>query len=157
MIRLRRGSEADHPALLTLRSGPGQERFAGRFADWPEAARDPRYLHVIERQGRIVGLFRIDPAFDARVPGLPAGAHGVRGLLIDAASQGTGIGTAVMEGLPAHLRACHPGLRLVWLTVDHDNPGARRLYERTGWVRHLPDFAGTDGPEHVFRRELGSA
>ncbi len=152
--RLRRAVAADVPALERLRPAGGQEGLVGVFADWPEETRDPAFLHVIEHGGAPVGFFRIDPAFQDRDPRLPEGAHGLRGLLIDAAVQGRGIARAAFTVLPGHLRACH-GLAEVFLSVERPNTRAIRLYEATGWVSAgLPDFEGRSGPELVLRRDL---
>ena len=152
--RLRRATLADFPALGLMRPAPDQAGLVGRFADWPDETRDRAFLHVIEHEGAPVGFFRIDPAFHDRDPRLPPGAHGLRGLLIDAGRQGRGIGRAALTALPGHLRACHD-LTEVFLTVDRPNTRAIHLYEATGWTPvGLPDLAGRSGPEMVMRRDL---
>ena len=140
--------------LLAIRLAPGQEDFVGPFSEWPEDARDPAHLHVIDAGVGPVGFFRIDPAFHARIPTLPPGSHGLRGLLIDRDHQGRGLGARALRALPDHIRRSYPGLGRLWLTVDAPNTLAHALYLRTGWVRGGPDVAGRDGLEHLLRLDL---
>lgn len=50
---------------------------------------------------------------------------------LEAVPQNEGIGTALVETAERHARRL--GARRVGLAVEHDNPGARRLYERLGY------------------------
>ena len=137
-----------------MRRAPGQEGYVGLYEDWPKEMRAPENLHVIDDGDGPVGFFRIDPAFDLRVPSLTKGSHGLRGLLIDARLQGRGLGRSVMEALPVYLSGRFPGLRHVFLTVDAPNDRAHRLYRGTGWLPHGPDHAGDNGIEYVLRLDL---
>ena len=124
------------------------------YGQWSAEARG-HDLHLICEERTLRGFFRIDRALDRRDPRLPPGAHGLRGLLIDAAHQGRGLGRAAFEALPGYIRRCYPALSEIWLTVDADNTPAIRLYEATGWERApLDPFPGRSGPEPVYRRVI---
>jgi ribosomal protein S18 acetylase RimI-like enzyme/tellurite resistance-related uncharacterized protein len=77
---------------------------------------------VIEVDGAPVGRLRVTRE---------AGRIELSGIQLLAAFRGHGIGTAVVLGLQAE--ASRAGLPLE-LSVDHDNPRARALYERLGFV-----------------------
>ena len=127
-----------------------------RFDELPPAARRRHHIHVIGQDGGPVGFFRIDPDFNRRDPRLPRGAHGLRGLLIDAGRQRAGIGKAAFARLPDYTREHYPALKALWLTVDALNAPAIGLYAQSGWTADaLPPFPGHDGPERVFRLNLG--
>ena len=154
-VSLRLATRSDLAALSAIRLGPGQDNFVSTFDDWPDAARDMSHLHIIDANRAAAGFFRIDPEFQRRDPRLPNGTHGLRGLLIDAARQGQGIGHAAFTALPDHLRSTYPELDAVWLTVDTPNTAAIRLYEATGWQRSpLGTFIGPGGPEWIYRLPL---
>ena len=85
---------------------------------------DRRPLWVAERDGRVVGFV-----------GLEAGE--VTHLYVEPASQGAGIGAALLE----HVLALATGDLQLW--VFQRNDGARRLYERHGFrLVELTDGAG---------------
>ena len=60
-------------------------------------------------------------------------AYWIGGFVIDAEHQGKGYGRAAMEALLAHL-AKQPGYREAALSIDAENPVARRLYASLGFV-----------------------
>ena len=133
---------------------PEQESFVGSAAESLRLAPPDRDFHLGLDGEDVVAFFTIDPGFSARIPRLPDGAHGLRGLIVDPARQGRGYGRALMEALPAYLAARYPGLDSIWLSVDLGNAAARRLYARTGWRLDGPEIPGREGPEAVLRLEL---
>ena len=158
MIALCPLARADVARVQGLTLAPGQDGFVGTIADMTDAPDPLQDFHVIEQGAAPVGFFKIDRAYERRHPELGAGAHALRGLLIDAAHQGRGLGRAAMGLLPGYIRAHYPAARHLWLTVDADNAAAIALYTASGWQRE-PGFAyvGRVGPEVRFCLPLTSA
>src|SRR6266853_810725 len=79
--------------------------------------------------------------------GLPVGKIG-----IDGALQACGIGTLLVAAAEQRIRA--RGHDRAELGVEHDNPRARRLYERLGYVAYgdQPAEWDTEGPYGVMVR-----
>ena len=57
----------------------------------------------------------------------------VWGMFVQPGSRGHGVGTELLGAAVAHARSW-PGVRQVHLSVTSSSPGARRLYERAGFV-----------------------
>jgi ribosomal protein S18 acetylase RimI-like enzyme len=91
-------------------------------------------ISVIELGGVPVGRLRV--VRDAQCIELA-------GIQLHPSVQGRGIGTAIIEDLAAE--AVEAGADLV-LSVEHDNPRARALYERLGFV-----YVGEDTKEARLR------
>ncbi len=109
---------------------PEETDWRAGYADWSrELIAEGPGLFVIEYAGSPVGRLRTAPADDALE---------VCGLQIMPSSQGLGIGTGL-------LRSLHDASPLV-LGVEKDNPRARALYLRLGFV----DVGQTD-EEHRMR------
>jgi ribosomal protein S18 acetylase RimI-like enzyme len=143
--------------VLAIEVEPEQVRFAGTPASAVAVAdREPaRHSVVIVRDGTPVGYFQLDRR---SVPGAPAGPHilGLRGLAIDRAVQGQGIGRAALLRLPAYVRERFPERRIVALTVNVDNPAALALYARTGFHDAGTGLylGGHAGPQQVLLLEV---
>ena len=155
MIRLTRLADADLHRLAHLSLAPEQRVFVGD----PAALTPARGLDVyaVEAADGIVGMFRIDCdyAFRRGHDFASTGDLGLRGLLIDEAHQGQGLGAALLAELPAMLARDYPQARRILLTVNLRNPRARRAYAKAGW-RTLPDLylGGSAGPQHVMALRL---
>ncbi|MGZ8694830.1 MAG: N-acetyltransferase family protein [Gaiellaceae bacterium] len=97
---------------------------------------DQRPIWVAERDGRVVGFIGLD-------------AGEVTHLYVEPASQGTGIGAALME----HVMALSTGGLHLW--VFQRNAAARRFYERHGFrLTELTDGAGNmeREPDALYER-----
>jgi ribosomal protein S18 acetylase RimI-like enzyme len=83
---------------------------------------------VAEVAGRVVGYVRVAPPTP-----LPSNAHvqQVRGLLVDPALRGRGIGRALLDAAVDLARS--RGARRLWLRVLRTNPAAQRLYAAAGF------------------------
>ncbi len=92
-----------------------------------QLAEDPTGTGVIELDGRPVGRLRV-----ARHPG----SVELCGIQLDPSVQGRGIGTAIIRQLQQE--AADRGVPLD-LGVERDNPNARRLYDRLGFLQYAED------------------
>ena len=127
-------------------------------ADGAEMIRDDAAgisFHEIRRGDEIVGCFKLDPLYHERHDFARAFSIGLRGVLVDAGSQGTGIGRKAMGMLGGYVRARFPRAREVVLTVNHHNPGARAVYLAAGFRDDGEDFlGGARGPQRIMRLAL---
>lgn len=93
------------------------------------ADRGPDSFLVAEVDGRVGGYVALHQ-------GIPLSSHEhvmeINGLAVDPALQGRGVGEALVRGAVA--AAAARGARKVSLRVLGENVGARRLYERCGFV-----------------------
>lgn len=139
--------------LAALRQLPGQ--YAGDGAEMILDDTPGISFHEIRRGDRVVGCFKLDPLFHQRHDFARADSIGLRGVLVDAAAQGSGIGRLALAQLRDYVRARFPRAREVVLTVNHLNPGARALYLASGFRDEGEDFlGGTRGPQHIMRLSL---
>lgn len=141
-------------AVLALRVHPEQVPFAGEMPGLLEAAEaDPHQVPMCILSGEdVVGFFRLDftPGAVARREFGP-GSVGLRSFLIGRERQGEGLGTAALHALTAWLRGRHPGVRVLALSVNQHNPGARRAYEKVGFrLDGEPYLGGPAGPQDVM-------
>lgn len=134
---------------------PAQEPFCGTIAGHFAADEPSCDFHLIARDTRAVGFFKIDRAYDAHFDFVGPGELGLRGVMIDAAEQGRGTGKAAMAALGPYLRRHYPQAETLFLTVNEINPVARAVYLACGFVdtggRYL---GGKIGPQHILRMNL---
>jgi GNAT superfamily N-acetyltransferase len=116
---------------------------AEREARWRERPIDGAL--VWEQGGRVVGVVQIGPAAEDPADGL------LRGLYVDPAAQGAGVGTALHDHALAELRAA--GFAEATLWVFTANGHAREFFAARGWA---PDGARdrSEAPELRYRREI---
>ena len=134
---------------------PGQEPFCGTIAGHFEANEPDCDFHVVIRDGRAVGFFKIDRAYPRRYPFARAGEIGLRGMMIDRREQGRGTGKAAMLALGPYLRTGYPQAPGCVLTVNAVNLPARAIYLAGGFrdeggLHH----GGRIGPQHILRMDL---
>ena len=84
---------------------------------------------IADVNGQAVGSCTVGPASPTRAS--ETGHVGVLGILVNRRYRGQGIGEAMMRRT---LELCRGQFELVRLSVFADNEGARRLYERLGFV-----------------------
>ena len=155
MIVLAPLSKADPAPVAHVAVAPEQQPFcgtiAGHFAD-----ADPQVdFHMITRDGRAVGFFKIDRGYHARFDFAGPGDLGLRGVMIDRTEQGRGTGKAAMAALGAYLPPLYPDARLLWLTVNTVNTAAVAVYRAAGFAddgRIWPH--GRIGPQHIMQLPL---
>jgi len=144
-IIVRAARDADLPAVLALYAQPGVDDGAmlslaeardilARFARYP----DYRLL-VAERDGRVVGTYALLVMDNLGHLGAPSAI--VEGVMVDPATQGQGIGRAMMRHAmrEAERRGCY---KLV-LSSNLKRDRAHAFYEGLGFEQHGLSFCVT--------------
>ncbi len=134
---LRRAAADDVPAIVALltddplgaaREGADPAAYATAFA---AVDADPAHLLLVaDDGGSVVGTLQL-----SFLPGLSRGGAlraQVEGVRVAAAARGRGLGEAMLRWCAEESR--RRGAGLVQLTTDVRRPGARRFYERLGYV-----------------------
>ncbi|MCW2994595.1 MAG: family N-acetyltransferase [Conexibacter sp.] len=112
-----------------------------RVARWESGSLDGAF--VAEVEGRVVGVVQVGPDPDDPARGL------LRGLNVEPAAQGAGIGTALYEHALAELQRA--GFAEVVLWVFAENGHARGFYERRGWRADGATGTTAEAPELRYR------
>ncbi len=149
-------SEVDRDAVLTLRRGPGQERFLGsmesHFEDAIEDARAcPRMWSVHDGEA-LVGFVMISDGIPAETLAADddiIGPYYLWRLLVDERYQGRGYGAATIDAVVAYLRT-RPGADVLWTSCQRGEGGPQPFYERYGFV----DNGESKWGETVLRLDL---
>ncbi|WP_265499868.1 GNAT family N-acetyltransferase [Paracoccus beibuensis] len=137
---------------------PEQEPFSGTIAGHFTVGEPLCDFHVIRRDGHAVGFFKIDRDYASRMELARPGELGLRGVMIDRAWQGRGIGKAAMALLREHLCQHYPKARGCVLTVNTINAAARAVYLSAGFRDGRELYhGGKIGPQHVLRLDLWPA
>lgn len=157
MISLHRLDPAELHRLARLRTGPGQQRFVGSGAGMIRDPAEGVTFHEIRApDGRAVGMFKLDPLYWRRHDFATPQDVGLRGLLIDAAEQGKGFGSAALVALAAHVHGLMPDRQRLFLTVNTANPIALRAYRRARFKDHGGIYLGSySEPQFVLWLALG--
>ena len=152
-----RGAELDHTERMPLAAGhrlvdgpPPVEDYlrlrrdsglSPKTADQATAAiaGSWTFRHVLDTEGDVVGM--------GRVVGDGGWYFLIADMAVLPAHQGRGIGSAVLDALLDHIRACAPAGAYVTLTAD---PPGTRLYESRGFTDVAPDRTGM---HHVMPSE----
>ena len=148
-------ARADVARAMHLELGWDQADFVGTIEMMTATADAKQDFHIILRETRVVGFFKLDRGYPEGYPFAEPGDLGVRGVLVDRRMQGQGIGAAAMALLPDYARARYPDAHTLVLTVDCRNLRAQRAYERAGF-RHENrlHLGGRSGPELIMRFSL---
>jgi GNAT superfamily N-acetyltransferase len=118
-----------------------------REARWMAGPVDAAF--VAEVEGRVVGVVQVGPD-----PGAGPSAGRIRGLSVEPAAQGAGIGTALYEHACAELRAAGYVEAVLW--VFEANGHARGFCERRGWTPDGATGTTAEAPELRYRQNLGA-
>ncbi len=139
--------------LIHLRQLPGQ--YANDGAQMIRDDTPHLSFHAIHDGAELVGMFKLDPRYPDRHDFARDTDLGVRGVLIDMAHQGRGIGARAMAALPAYAAALYPDKHRLVLTVNLLNPIAYRAYRKAGFRDDGQIFTGgSRGPQHILWAEL---
>jgi GNAT superfamily N-acetyltransferase len=115
-----------------------------RLERW--TARPVEGAFVFEVEGRVVGVVQIGP--DPDDPALGR----LRGLYVEPAAQGAGVGTALYEHAVAELRRAGFAEAVLW--VFDANGHARGFYERRGWRPDGATGTAAEASELRYRQNL---
>jgi RimJ/RimL family protein N-acetyltransferase len=143
--------------VMALAPLPEQEPFSGAARDTlPAAELTPGRVGVVAlADGVPFGFLMLDAGPEVRVYAPGDGIVGVRGVYVDAASQGRGLGTEMLRALPPFARERYPGATHLALTVNTSNPRAIRAYRRAGFTdTGRLYYGGRLGPQHVLELAL---
>ncbi|MFE5484625.1 GNAT family N-acetyltransferase [Streptomyces sp. NPDC056527] len=114
---------------------------------------DSTDLVAVDARGRVVGWACLGPSRDtATAPDTGE----LYALYVQPSLTGSGIGRALLEAVHAHAHAAGFAPVLLWVLAG--NGGARRFYERAGYVAdgavQADDYDGVSVPEVRYRRAL---
>lgn len=127
---IRHGKEDDLPALEW--EGEYARYRATYRAAWDDVRRGQRALLVAEVGEWIVGQIFIHFSSPWPVPGADGGAGYLYAFRVRPEHRGRGIGRSLLDAAEATLTGA--GATHAVIAVAQDNPDARRLYERLGYV-----------------------
>ena len=131
MIELRAITEENFIDAFNLRLAPGQEAFVShpiRSLAQAYVYRDQCQPFGIYAEGKMVGYVMV--IYDYDVP-----EYDIWHMMIDASMQGRGFGAAALDRVIDYIRTRPFGdSGRIALTCNRDNPVARKLYERRGFV-----------------------
>ena len=133
------GTDAERAAVMTLRRGPGQERYLGSMARRPRmpwrGCPCPRMWSVHDGD-LLVGFVMISDGIPAE---RLAADHDIVGpyflwrLLIDERFQGRGYGAATIDAVVAYLQS-RPGADVLWTSCKAGPGSPQPFYLRYGFV-----------------------
>jgi GNAT superfamily N-acetyltransferase len=115
---------------------------------WRDAPLDGAW--VAEVGGRVVGVVQV-----GRRESDPAGVGALRGLYVEPAAQGAGVGAALHDHAVAALHDAGYAAATLWVFTG--NGHARGFYERRGWLADGVAGEWVGVPELRYRLELVSA
>jgi ribosomal protein S18 acetylase RimI-like enzyme len=146
---------SDRERVAQLAVHPDQLRFAGTVAEAFDSPQKGVDFHAMLMGDIPVGFFKIDQTYPVEHGFAEPGDLGLRAVIVDAARQGQGIGTAAMRALPAYLGVHYPQARRLWLTVNLQNPAAIASYRKGGFQDTGAIWPhGNAGPQHIMRLSL---
>jgi diamine N-acetyltransferase len=131
-------TDADREAVLTVRRGPGQDRFVGSVE---ESFRDAiTYAHACPRMwavyasDEVVGFAMISDGIpeDRLTDHHLIGPYYLWRLLIDERHQRRGYGTATLDAVVAYVRT-RPGADVLWVSIVPAEGSPQPFYERYGF------------------------
>ena len=131
MIELRAITEENFIDAFNLRLAPEQDEFVShpiRSLAQAYVYRDQCQPFGIYAEGKMVGYVMV--IYDYDVP-----EYDIWHMMIDASMQGRGFGAAALDRVIDYIRTRPFGdSGRIALTCNRDNPVARKLYERRGFV-----------------------
>ena len=131
MVGLRKISEENFIDAFQLKLAPAQESFVShpvRSLAQAYVYRDQCQPFGIYAEGKMVGYVMV--IYDYDVP-----EYDIWHMMIDESMQGHGYGSAALDQVISYIKTKPFGdSNRVALTCNKDNPAARRLYERKGFL-----------------------
>jgi hypothetical protein len=144
-------AEEDIAAVQALTVKPFQKIFSGPSVDLRAGTEAGFSVHVIKKQGTVVGMFGVDTRFHFGLAFALADTPGIRSFIIDQNKQGQGLGTEACRMMPFYLRSIVPMARGVYMLVHANNEGAFKSCFRGGWTDTGEKYTlGHTGPHHIL-------
>lgn len=133
---------------------PDQERFSGTPLELFDLENSSPHRHVflitVDDEVTGIGTFFTGPIPVSMWPPQRPAIQ-LLGFLIDHTMQGKGIGTRAARACRELASTVDPDAECVQLTVNVKNPGAKRAYEKAGFVAlEEPYLGGPAGPQHIM-------
>lgn len=154
---LRSISADEHEQIRETLSGmsltPDQAQFGGTPHSFLDLQNDPnRHVFLVYADELLVGIGSL---LTGEVPHelWPMGTPAVqfRGFVIDSRMQGKGIGTKAVLQVIELAKTVDPHAHHLTLSVNQRNPGAKRAYEKAGFiVLSEPYLGGPLGPQDIM-------
>lgn len=139
--------------LAQFQLAEDQRAFGGNPADFIDLESEPnRTVFLIYADHELVGVGSLlSGEVDAALWPMQTPAVQLRGFVIDGRMQGLGIGTTATKQVCELARDVDPNAEYLVLTVNQRNPGARRTYEKAGFlVWPSPYLGGPVGPQDIM-------
>ena len=141
----------DNDTIRKIKVKPFQQIFSGQTSDFVDKIEDGMSMHVIEQEGQIVGVFRMDKQFQYGFTFASFDTPGIGDFIVDEESQAKGVGTETCRLMPNYLRQFVPRARGVYFLVHVKNLGALKAFIRGGCVDTNEQYArGPTGPQHIL-------
>lgn len=141
--------------VLAMEVKPFQVVFCGTPLDALKQAGDGLGLHVILHNDDPVGLFMIDRQYHLAHTFAGSDSIGMRAMIIDAARQSAGFGTAACNQLPGYLRQHYPLKTAAYAAVHTRNAGALKALTKGGWQdTGTQNTRAATGPQSILRMPL---
>ncbi|NRD75060.1 GNAT family N-acetyltransferase [Shewanella sp. VB17] len=155
MLTIEKLQECDLSKVLKITLPETQIKFAETAKDFLSDNNDTTHLHVIKLNNTIVGFFKIDTAYSSVYDFCSDTGVGLRAFVIDAKQQGKGIGSNAVKALFPYLQAHYPAYNTIYLTVNCKNDGARRCYQKGGFIDTGDTLlGGIEGPQYIMLGEI---
>jgi hypothetical protein len=143
--------EADIAAVQALTVKPFQEVFCGQPVDFLTRPEGGGNVHVIKKEGAVIGMFCIDTGFHLGLTFAGSDTPGILSFIIDQKKQGQGLGTETCRMMSFYLRGANPISRGMYMLVHVSNAGAYKASTRGGWTDTGEKYIlGHTGPQHIL-------
>ena len=133
-------------AYVDIVADPDMISVDERDARW--SGRSVEGAFAAEVDGRVIGVVQVGPDPDGASAGL------LRGLYVEPAAQGAGVGTALYDHAVAWLRSAGFAEAVLWVFAA--NGHARGFFERRGWSADGATGTAAEAPELRYRQTLAS-
>ncbi len=155
MINIEKLDDSHLEAIKQVNLADEQIKFAGTPEAFLSDASESTHLHIIKRQGVLVGFFKIDTAYSLNYSFCPQNTLGLRAFAIDMNYQGKGIGTGAVKALFPYLKCNYPSFESIYLTVNCNNLGAKMCYLKGGFDDTGEQYlGGAAGPQFIMGKKI---
>ena len=155
MVKVRVLADSDRSFLKKIELDDSQSMFANSATEFMDGESDAWELFVIELDERVVGYFKIDTEYAAKMDFCPTQGVGLRDFVVDPKEQGKGVGRRAIAALIQYLDKYYVDYSEIYLTVNCKNIGAVRCYLRAGFVQCEEQYlGGPAGPQYIMKASI---